>query len=100
MPVVAFQPFLEQRDDLRRADEIRVDIERASEELERAPRIAELQVDLPGAGQRTEMLRVALEDLVAIAQGVLEAAEQEVDRRALVPAFRETGLAPHDLVER
>jgi hypothetical protein len=60
--------LLKQRNHLRCPVQVRVDLDGTTEELERTSRIAQLQVDLTGARQGTEVLGVALEHLIAIRQ--------------------------------
>jgi len=62
---------LEQRDHLRRPFQIRIDLDCAPEELQRTSHVAQLEVDLPSAGQRTEVIGVALEHLLTILQRLL-----------------------------
>src|SRR6187455_2367883 len=97
-PLLA-QHLLEHRHDLGGAAQVRIDGEGAAEVVERALGVAELQVDLAGTRKRAEVLRIALQHLVAILQRLLEAAEQEEDRRPLVPAFGERGLLLDDRAE-
>lgn len=60
--------LLEQLNHLRRAVQIRIDLDRPAEELERTSRIAQPQMNLTGARQRTEVPGVAFEHLIAIRQ--------------------------------
>src|SRR5262252_5225315 len=62
-------------------------------------RLVELDVDLAITGQRPPVLGVPLDHLVAVLQRLVVLADEEVDGRPLVPAFRELGLAPDDLAE-
>src|SRR5262245_32100909 len=80
--------------------EVGIHGEGALEVAEGLLRLVQLQVDLPVAGQRPPVLRVALDHLVAVLQRLVVVADQEVDGRALVPALRELGLEPDDLAER
>src|SRR5262245_46522959 len=79
--------------------EVGIHGEGALEVAEGLLRLVQLQVDLPVAGQRPPVLRVALDHLVAVLQRLVVVADQEVDGRALVPALRELGLEPDDLAE-
>src|SRR5215471_2761213 len=62
-------------------------------------RLVELHVNLAITGQRAPVLGVPLDHLVAVLQRLVVLADEEVDGRPLVPAFRELGLAPDDLAE-
>jgi hypothetical protein len=54
--------------------------------------LLELEIDLAVAGERTEVIGVALHDLVAVGERLPELAGEKERGRALVPAFRECGL--------
>src|SRR5215510_4875922 len=79
--------------------EIRVDRQRALEVGERLLRLVEVKVDLPVARQGPPVLRVPLDHFVAVAQGLVVLAHEEVYGRALVPPLGEVGLELDDLGE-
>ena len=61
--------------------------------------LAQLEIDLPVAGERAEVDGVALHHLVAIVEGLVVLAHEVVDGRPLVPALRELGLPLDDAGE-
>src|SRR5437762_2359294 len=79
--------------------EVGVHRDRALEVGERLLGLVEVEVDLPVAGERPPVLRVALDYLVAIAERLVVVADQEVDGGALVPSLRKLRLEPDDLGE-
>src|SRR5712691_11129791 len=79
--------------------EVGIDRERAAEILQRLLRLVEPQVDLAVARERTEVLRVAPDDFVAVLERAPVFAGEVVRRRALVPAFSEVGFQLDDAGE-
>src|SRR5215471_13275340 len=79
--------------------QVGIDAESTLEVHEGLLRLVELHVNLAITGQRAPVLGIALDHLVAVLQRLVVLADEEVDGRPLVPAFRELGLAPDDLAE-
>src|ERR1044072_3804129 len=90
------QQLLDLGDDLLDAAHVGVDAERPPEVGERALRLVHPEVDLPVAGERPEVGRVPLHDLVAVVEGLLVLPQQEVDGGAPVPALPDVRLAVDD----
>src|SRR5882762_1859629 len=79
--------------------EVGIDLEGALEVGEGLLGLAEAEIDLAVAAEHAPVLRVALDDLVAVLQRLLVLSRQEVDGGALVPALREVGPRPDYLGE-
>ena len=87
------QVLLEQLLDPGRSFQVGIHRQGAAEEVQGELHVARSQVDLAGAGEGAEVVRGALDDLVAVLQRTVVVAQQETDRRALVPPFGEVRLA-------
>src|SRR6476661_4653254 len=82
------------------AGQIRIDLQRALPERDRALVLLELEVDLAETRQCTEMRGIALDHFVAVRKRAAQLAGEKERRSALVPAFGEIGTPFDDRRER
>jgi len=78
---------------------VRIDAERRLEGLQRAPLVVEAEINLTEAGESAEMARLQSQGTLDVGDARRVVIQKKVDRRALVPAFGETGRALDDGIE-
>src|SRR5262249_36281135 len=69
--------------------EVRMYLERPSEEVRRLAVLSDRHVTQALAGQRTEVMRVSVEGLAAVGNGAVVVSGEIANSRSLVPAFGE-----------